>query len=161
MFYGSSDGALNGKIKPAYLDLSSAGSSQWITSGSNIFFTGASVGIGTASPSASYKLDVTGAGHYTSNLVVDGAMGIGTSPTSGYTLDMFATSAKLRIRDLGQTNGLELYQNNADGGNNIFAVNNNYLAMGTNNTERMRINSNGNVGIGTSTPSTSYKLDVA
>lgn len=48
-------------------------SSQWTTSGSNInYATAGNVGIGNASPTS--KLDVTGNGHFTGNLTVDGTI---------------------------------------------------------------------------------------
>lgn len=69
IFYGASDGAKNGLIKPQYLDV--AGISTWITSGSDAYYGGAgSVGIGTASPSASFKLDVVGSIRSGSGLTV-------------------------------------------------------------------------------------------
>jgi len=69
IFYSASDGAKNGLIKPQYLDL--AGISTWITSGSNAYYGGTgSVGIGTASPSASFKLDVVGSIRSGSGLTV-------------------------------------------------------------------------------------------
>jgi hypothetical protein len=80
-----------------------------------------------------------------------GRLGLGTSSPANL-LDLFGTDCKLRVRDSGQTNGLEIYQTNSDGGNSIYAVNNNYLRFGTNNTERVRITSGGNVGIGTASP---------
>lgn len=46
------------------------GGSEWTTSGTNIYYTGGSVGVGTTSPSA--KLHVAGDGKFTGNVTVDG-----------------------------------------------------------------------------------------
>jgi len=74
-----------------------------------------------------------------------GALGIGAFAAAGYNLDVFGTSAKIRVRDSGQAGGLEIYQQSSDGGSRVFAANNNYLAFGTDNTERMRISASGDV----------------
>ena len=87
--------------------------SQWTTSGNNIYYNNASgsVGIGTSSPSSSYKLDVTGNINFTGDLYKSGSL---------FTTSQWTTS------------GNNIYYNNASG----------------------------SVGIGTSSPSSSYKLDV-
>ena len=90
-----------------------------------------------------------------------GRLGIGAVPASGYHLDLFAASAKLRVRDSGQGNGLEIDQQNSDGGNRIFAANNNYLALGTNNVEALRLSSSGAVLVNSTTHNGLDKLQVA
>lgn len=93
----------------------------------------------------------------TTAVTVDASQNVGIGTTSpSYRLDLFGTNCSLQIRDIGQTNGLLLKQNNSDGGNLIYATNNNYLALGTNNTERMRIDSSGNFSAVIPSGSTSY-----
>lgn len=75
-----------------------------------------------------------------------GNVGIGAIPATGYKLDISSFGdTTVRVKAAGQTNGLEISQLTADGGNKIFAVNNNYLILGTNNVERQRIAANGSV----------------
>jgi len=79
-----------------------------------------------------------------------GNVGIGTS-SPAYTIDANSSgNAQIHLKASGQADGLEIGQLTVDGGSSITATNNNYLKFGTNNTERMRIDSGGNVGIGTS-----------
>jgi len=82
-----------------------------------------------------------------------GLVGFGAVPVAGYKLNIGGSGDSI-IRTLaaGQSNGLEIGQLTADGSSKIFAVNNNYLAIGTNNTERMRLDAPGNLGLGV-TPS--------
>ncbi len=77
-----------------------------------------------------------------------GNVGIGTAAPT-YKIDVAGTG---RI-----SNGL--YFNNASSGGFLYETNAQPLRFGTGNTERMRIDSSGNVGIGTSSPS--RKLEVA
>ena len=81
-----------------------------------------------------------------------GNVGIGTSSPST-NLDISSSGdATINLKASGQSNGLQLSQLTADGGSSISATNNNYLKFSTNATERMRIDSSGNVGIGISSP---------
>jgi hypothetical protein len=87
------------------------------------------VGIGTSSPSASYKLHVAG------SIIVDSSSILNLNGTS--------TAANPQLL-LGQ------------GGVGIFRPASDVMGFSTNDTERMRIDSSGNVGIGTSSPSSFY-----
>ena len=90
------------------------------------------VGIGTTTPGA--KLHVAG------EVIVD----------SG-------TSGLINFGDVSSNYG-RLYADSS--GTFIGSVTNNPLILRTNNTEKMRIDSSGNVGIGTTSPAAAAKLDV-
>ena len=68
---GGASVSFDNLTKKITIDASSITSSQWTTSSSNInYAVGGNVGIGTPSPAS--KLDVTGNGHFSGNLTVDG-----------------------------------------------------------------------------------------
>ena len=90
------------------------------------------VGIGTTSPSD--KLHVRGASAAFTTFILDNA----TNSSSPY---------KITFGDQGQVNHL--------------AVANREMTFGTNNAEKMRIDSSGNVGIGTTSPSSLLTLNHA
>ena len=81
----------------------------------------------------------------------DGKVGIGCSPA--FTLDVQDTSdpAQIRLKEDGNTNGFILKNFN---GNEAQLVNadNGAMVFKTNDTERVRIDSTGKVGIGNATP---------
>jgi len=141
-------------------------------------FNGVSIGASSASTGAFTNLSYTGTltggtgviAIGTNQIYKDasGNVGIGTSSPAA-TLDIRTSSSVVRIGNYNfaginifgssvNTSGVYLGLDSGGG----FATNvrdAGYLAYGTNNTERLRIDSSGNVGIGTSSPAA--KLDVA
>jgi hypothetical protein len=108
------------------------GSSQWTTTGSDIYYNTGNVGFGTSTPAA--KIHVSGTTDATQRIIVNG-----TGNTS---------SIKL------QYNGTEVVQlQNYQSSEVQFGTTSNaFLALVTNNTERMRITGAGNIGIATTSP---------
>ena len=119
----------------------------------SIAFTG-DLNTGIYSPGADQLAVSTGG---TGRLFVDasGRVGIGTSSPGSLLNLAHATAADIRLT-VGGTLQANIYSSSSD--TVIFSVVNNPLIFGTNNAERARIDSNGNVGIGTSSPV--HRLDV-
>jgi hypothetical protein len=109
--------------------------SQWLTNGSNIFYSGGSVGIGTNNPDQRFSIR-------------------GAVPDDGPQLSMGNSDLSHRLLLFpGRQNDPNPF---------VLWSSNDPLRFATNQngfSEWMRINSNGNVGIGTINPT--YKLDVS
>lgn len=88
-----------------------------------------------------------------------GDVGIGTGSPS-YTLDV-RTSASNAVRVGSSSNafGSLLSWDNPSGESRLMSIGAYALVFGTNTTERMRIDSSGNVGIGTSSPATKLHVN--
>ena len=133
---------------------------KFLADGTSIvtFLKGGNVGIGNTSPS--YLLDVSGTLRNTTSAyfaTTSGSVGIGTTSPS-YTLDVYAASgyaARLNgssyggliLANAGTANTYMVGESTLLSIEHIAAIN-----LRTNNADRVRITSAGNVGIGTSSP---------
>ena len=136
------DNTTNGSISFQRYDGTTATTSMRIDTSGN-------VGIGTTSPEA--KLEVDGAKNDNLLILEGAADNFEFHVTSGDAATANSSLYRLALERNGTDNGfIDFYRGN-DGTDG-------YLTFGSSNTERMRINSAGNVGIGTASPA--YELDV-
>jgi hypothetical protein len=106
------------------------------------------VGIGTSSPA--YKLDVNGTSYFSDNMLLSRTNTAGS--ISGITITNAGTSASYAGLNINSGTVSSQFFNDAAGnavvaGAILRTTSNHPLVFGTNNTERMRIDTSGNVGI--------------
>jgi hypothetical protein len=177
---GGTDGQVLALDSNLNLEWVSDPAGQWVTSGSNIYYNDGNVGIGTSSPSnllhlngtsdqlrisdGSNGFDIRAGGNFiieddgTERLRIDssGRVGIGTT-NPGSLLHLSGNSPRLTLTDTDT--GVD-HRLNADSsiGNLAFDVDYNSEATSPSvvfnlkGSEKLRIDSSGNVGIGTSSP---------
>jgi len=142
-------------------------SSQWKNSSSDIYFNTGKVGIGTTTPGHSLHVKNSSDSAVMSETSSAAAVGEYFAKADGggvlQTL-MFGTSAAGTLFNNAVAGAAYVLTNSVGGANptllGIGTLSATPLVLGTNNTERMRITSAGTIGIGTTTPNSSYKLDV-
>jgi hypothetical protein len=123
--------------------------SLWNLSGSTINYTAGNVGVGTASPSGKFHVASTSLNGYTYNssftqLISESTSSAGISIAAGPS----STGGLVFANSNGGSDGYIIYDNSGR-----------YMAMATGGSERIRIRSDGNVGISCQ-GSANYKLMV-
>ncbi|MCM2351009.1 MAG: tail fiber domain-containing protein [Bacteriovoracaceae bacterium] len=141
-----------------YVDTKAAGASQWTTSGTKIYYDSGNVGIGTTNPATKVAISGTNvATNFTTNnttgvlslldTTTPSAVGVGPKIVFGssyYTLGATMSAASIgSYKEFAPDNGTNEYKHSL-----VFNTSNNGVGV----TEKMRITSAGNVGVGTTSP---------
>jgi hypothetical protein len=147
-----SDGVLSANT--SVLDYVAGSTTRLISYGPNTTTPGAIQFVGLSSNA--------GAGDVRATIDSSGNLGIGTSPAATYSRNVQidgTASAGLRFTSTSYTAGFDVVLSAGDA--YLLNRNNTALIFSTNATERARITSAGLVGIGTDSPASGYRLDVA
>jgi hypothetical protein len=111
----------------------------------------------TVTNSIAAKMPLAG-GNFTGDVNIDGDLGIGTTSPDQKLHVASGASTYVQVQNTG--NSVNAYYGVDTGGAWVGASTNHPLKLHTNNTERLRIDSSGRVGIGTSTPDTNSKAHI-
>ncbi|HMV41587.1 MAG TPA: tail fiber domain-containing protein [Leptospiraceae bacterium] len=130
-------------------------SSQWTTNGANIGYTAGNVGVGTTSPSE--KLSVKGTGSFSdSNTVASNFLNV-ASDTAAINIITHGSNYGSTLYGVSRNN-MGLIEGQSNSAFVIGTSNTAPIIFGVNRTENMRIGTNGNVGIGTTSPSDNFSV---
>jgi hypothetical protein len=165
---------VTGGVAGDFVMISQTGATIFATSSTEKMRVQASGNVSIGNTNDTFKLDVTGtlratgAATFSSSVSTGAALTVtGTNSTSanntitGYSADLYA----LAIRQKGASAGIsgtnfmaQIISATGAEGLEIYTPNAKELVLGTNATERMRITSGGNVGIGTTNPGTKLHI---